>query len=338
MVSLVTGGSGFIGQHLVAALLERGEAVRVLDLDPAEHLPRGVDIVQGSVADGVAVAAAMRGVQRVYHLAANANLWDADRAVFEAVNHGGTRTVLAAAGKAGVERIVVTSTEGVLIGRRSPRRPFRVDETAELAAGDMIGAYCRSKHRAEKAALVAARDGLPVVVVNPTLPVGPGDRRLTPPTRMILDLANGTIPAYLDCYLNFADVRDVAAGHILAAEKGRVGARYILGGENLRMRDFIGVMAEVTGADMPRWRVPYWLAVTAAAVDEARATHVTKRPPRAPMAGVRLAGRPALFDSGRARTELGLPGRPLRDSLRDALAWLVWNGLVERPLPNLAVA
>ncbi|MBL25930.1 MAG: hypothetical protein CMM50_00055 [Rhodospirillaceae bacterium] len=338
MVALVTGGSGFIGRHLVAALLERGEAVRVLDVEPSEALPRGAEFIRGSVTDGVAVGAAMHGVRRVYHLAANANLWVPDRGVFEAVNHGGTRTVLAAAGKAGVERIVVTSTEGVLIGKRSPRRPFRVDETAELTIGDMIGAYCRAKYRAEKAALVAARDGMPVVVVNPTLPVGPGDRRLTPPTRMILDLANGTIPAYLDCYLNFIDVRDAAAGHILAAEKGRIGARYILGGENLRMRDFIAVMAEVTGASVPHWRVPYWLAVAAATVDEARSTYVTKAPPKAPLAGVRLAGRPALVDNTRARTELGLPSRPIRDSLRDALAWLVWNGLVERPLPNLAVA
>jgi len=335
MTSLVTGGAGFIGGHLVRELIARGDAVRVLDIDPGEELPPEAEVVRGSVTDPASVKAATKGVARVFHLAANANLWARRGDEFEAVNHQGTRHVLEAARESGAERVVVTSSEVVFVGRSTSRRPMSVDETTHLSRGEMLGPYCRSKHAAEAAALSAAREGLPVVVVNPTLPIGPGDRRPTPPSRMLLGLLNGRTPAVIACVLNFIDVRDAAIGHVLAAERGRPGERYILNAESLDMRAFVALVGEITGAPMPRRTVPYPVAFAAAAIDEFMSDHITHRQPTAPLTGVRLAHHPVRFSAEKAVRELGLPTRPLRDSLTDAITWLAGRGLVERPLPNL---
>jgi dihydroflavonol-4-reductase len=334
---LVTGGSGFIGQHLVRLLVERGERVRVFDLRPAAELQarfgEAVELRQGDIADPAAVTQAMQGARQVFHLAANPNLWAPDKTVFERVNLQGTRNVLAAAETERPERLVYTSTESILAGLRGAGRAM-IDEEIDLSVKDMPGPYCRSKFLAERAALAAGADGLPVVVVNPTLPIGPGDRLLTPPSQMLVDLLNGCIPAYLETAFNMIDVRDAALGHVLAAARGRIGQRYILGGENLTMSQLLDLLAEISGRPMPRLRVPYWLAYAYSAVDEFVADRVTGRAPRAPLTGVRLARHAMHFDNRRALSELGLQPRPLRRALADAISWYAEQGLLEDAAQN----
>jgi dihydroflavonol-4-reductase len=336
MTALVTGGCGFIGRHLVSQLRARGDAVRVLDLGPFEDLPDEVETIQGSITDPAVVRRAVDGVGTVYHLAAYPHLWARSRRLFEDVNVEGTRIVLAAAKAARILRVVHGSSLTVLMTRRNDGGEVRIDEGRETRLDDMLGPYCRSKFLAERAALAAAAEGLPVVVVLPTLPVGPGDRNLTPPSRMILDFVNGRAPAYLDCRLNLIDVRDLAAGLIAAAERGRIGERYILGNENIYLSELLDLLSKVTELPINRARrLPYALAQAAAWVDETLADLVTHRPPRAPLTGVRLAGVPALFDSTKARRDLGLPQSPIRDALKDQLLWMRARGWITRPLPGL---
>lgn len=330
-LSLVTGGSGFIGNHLVQLLCARGERVRVFDLRPAPHFAgaAAIDFHQGDIADAAAVDRAMAGADRVYHLAANPNLWARDKRDFARVNHLGTLNVLAAAERHRPERVVYTSTESILAGQRgSAASGEMIDETSAVRVEQMPGSYCRSKFLAERAALEAARRGLPLVVVNPTLPVGPGDRLLTPPSRMLLDFLNGRTPAYLGTEINMIDVRDAALGHLLAADRGEIGQRYILGGENLSMSALLAVLEELSGRPMPKLRVPYWLAYAYGAIDQLIADRVTGRAPRAPLAGVRLARYPMRFDNRRALTELGLEPRPIRHALADVIAWFRNEGLL----------
>lgn len=335
-LNLVTGGCGFIGRHLVEQLAARGERVRVLDLRPIAESREGVEQVVGSITDPAAVARAVDGCERVFHLAANPNLWAPDPKSFDAVNHQGTRRVLDAAQKAGVQRFVYTSTESILKSYRAPRQSVRalIDETVVLTLEDMPGPYCRSKFLAEEAAREAARSGLPVIIVNPTMPVGPGDDLLTPPSRMILGFLNGETPAYLDCEFNLVDARDVAAGQVLAADKGRVGERYILGNVNLSLGALLAELQRITGLPMPRTRIPYALALLSAVVSEG-VSNVTKKPPLAPLTGVRLARTSMAFDCSKARTELGWSCRTLEHSLRDAIRWMSGKGLLRRPVGEL---
>lgn len=329
MTDLVTGGAGFVGRHLVDALLARGRTVRVLDLAPPEGAPWDdrVEAIRGSVTDRAAVDAAMAGTERVFHLAANPQLWARRPEDFPEVNHRGTETVLAAARRAGVARFVHTSSGAVLTG---PRPPRLIDESVALREADLAGAYAVSKWRAERAALAAAAEGLPVVVVNPTLPVGPGDRAPTPPTKLLIDLLNGDVPAYLECHLNLIDVRDAASGHILAAEHGRPGERYILGGTNLTLSGLLDLMVELTGLRMPKSKVPGAVALATAKAAEAMARRVTGKPPTATVTGVRLALWSAPMDNAKAVRELGLPVRPIRETLTDAIRWLQDEGLARR--------
>jgi dihydroflavonol-4-reductase len=314
--ALVTGGCGFIGRHLTALLAQRGYRVRVLDLQDWPDAPAGVEMRRGSILDRDAVAGAVEGMQLVFHLAANPNLWAPDPRTFHEVNYEGTCRVLDASAKAKVERIVYTSTESILknINARNGDRGALIDESVELAIDDVWGAYCRSKYLAERAAIDAAKSGLPVVIVNPTMPVGPGDGLLTPPTRMLLGFLNGATPAYLDCEFNLVDARDAALGHLLAAERGRFGERYILGGENLALGRVLDILREMTGFPIARMRVPYALAYMAGWLSEGL-SRLTKRPPMAPLTGVILARSSMAFDSRKARRELGWHCRPLRQSL-----------------------
>lgn len=347
--SLITGGSGFIGQHLVRALLARGECVRIFDLRaPSDDLAsERLDFFQGDLADRAALSRAMAGARRVYHLAADPNLWAPDRSSFDRVNLQGTRNVLAEAEHHAPERLIHTSTESILAGwRRKTSKRRMIDEEATPTVEDMPGPYCRSKFRAEKAALEAAERGLPVVVVNPTLPVGPGDRLLTPPSRMLCDFLNDRSPAFLEAEINMIDVRDAALGHLLAAERGLIGRRYILGGENLTMSRLLAILEELTGRPMPKRRIPYWLAYSYAAVDQFISDHITHRAPQAPLAGVQLVDGPLRFDNSRALAELGLKPRPVRDALADAVTWFQDHGLIRdrtkeglrwsRPVPDTA--
>ncbi|MHA7065687.1 NAD-dependent epimerase/dehydratase family protein [Azospirillum argentinense] len=318
-ITLVTGGCGFIGGHLVAALAARGERVRILDLqDPPDGLPPGVEVQRGSILDAAAVARALEGVERVHHLAAVATLWDRDPTVFDRVNRQGTRVVLDAAARTpGLQRFIHCSTEAVMIGHPPPRR---LDERADPGLEALAGPYCRSKYLAEKDALAAAAQGLPVVVVNPTAPIGPGDRLPTPPNAMLRLFRRGGPRLILDCVLNLVDVRDVAQGMILAAERGRVGERYILGGMDIGLGDLAERIDRLCGrVPLHRHSVPPALVLAAARVEEWLSDHVTRRPPRASVTGVRLALGGGGFDSGKAVRELGYTVRPLEASLRAAL-------------------
>lgn len=326
---LVTGGLGFIGQHLVRLLLERGNTVRIFDLATPDSPLDGVDYVTGNITNRHAVERAMEGIQQVFHLAANAGLWSPRKQDFITINQTGTRNIMDAAMEAGVKRVVHCSTESILKSVRRKPETQATDESVRLTLEDMAGAYCRGKFVAEQEAFAAAEKGLPVVIVNPTVPIGPGDRRITPPTRMMLGFLNGTYPAYLNSTLNLIDARDVALGHVLAAERGHPGERYILGHVNLELGDLLHLLEELTGRPMPRRQIPYGLALIVSATQEFLADYVTKKPPQAPLTGVRLARSPMRFDNTKAQSELGLTFRPLRESLTDAIADYQKRGLLK---------
>ena len=328
--SLVTGGGGFIGLHLVKQLLARGETVRVLEL-PDVPLPPEVEVVRGTVCDAETVRKALKDVHRLYHLAANPNLWTFDKKDFKRVNYEGTCTVLQEAAKCDLEVIVYTSTESILTGKAHDKA--LVDTAARRVVQEMPGPYCRSKFLAEQAAFKAAEDGLPVVIVSPTLPIGPGDRKITPPTRMILDFVNTKTPAYLECGFNLIDVRDIATGHILAAEHGQHGERYILGNENMTLSELLRMIEEITGLVMPKTKVPYWVALMAGVVSEFLSDYVTHRQPKAPLTGVRLARYPMYFDNEKAVKALKLPQNSVYRALADEIDWLSSKGLITRRLP-----
>lgn len=298
---LVTGGAGFVGSHVAAALAARGDAATILD--PAAGT--------GSVLDPAALAAALRGADAVIHCAACAQLWQPDPGLYTRLNVGGTAAVLAAARARGLPAVHVSSYTTLLAG---PRRPERtLDETLELPPEAMLGPYPRSKREAE---IIAAAEG--AVIVLPTAPVGPGDRAVTPPTRLLRDLAARRLPALLDCTLNLIDVRALAAGILAALDRGAPGRRYLLAGEDLAMDAFAHLFTRVSGIPAPRARVPYAVAL-AAAHAEALLARLTGRPPQAPLTGVRLAGLARRLDASRARTELGFTAPPVEDALRAAL-------------------
>jgi dihydroflavonol-4-reductase len=333
-LNLVTGGGGFIGSHVARMLSDRGEAVRVLDIAGADGLPDSVEVIRGSILDPDVLRHAFAGVDRVYHLAADPNLWNRDSRSFDRLNHLGTCRVLEEAMRRGVERFVHTSTESILKSRRRDSTGL-TDEGVSLALSDMAGPYCRSKFLAEQECLKAARAGFPAIVVNPTLPIGPGDRHLNTPSRMLLGFLNGAVPAYLECTLNLVDVRDAAHGHLRAADFGQPGERYILGGENMRLSELLRLLSELTGIPMPKRRVPYGAALAIAYVSEA-ISQLTGRPPAAPLTGVRLAHIPSAFDCSKAVEKLGLARTPLRNSLIDAILDFAARGLLQRRIEPAA--
>jgi dihydroflavonol-4-reductase len=317
----VTGGAGFIGGHLVSLLAARGDRVRVVERPGADvsPLPSGVEVVFADVRLREGLDEALGGSRFVYHLAANPNLWAPDRAEFDAVNHRGTVHVLDAALAAGAERILHTSTESILT-RAAADGP--IDEDVRIEESDAVGPYCLSKLRAENYAMKLAREGKPVVVANPTMPVGPGDRGGSPPTRLIRDFCRGAIPAVLDCTLNLIDVRDVALGLTRVLEVGRPGKRYLLGGTNLTLVELFDLLSELTGRPAPRRRVPYALGLAFAHASEFWADHVSGRPPQASVTGLKLARRLMHFDARRSLRELDLTPRSIQESLADAVDWL----------------
>ncbi|HEV3165183.1 MAG TPA: NAD-dependent epimerase/dehydratase family protein [Isosphaeraceae bacterium] len=332
-LTIVTGGAGFIGSHLVERLLERGLRVRVVERPGADttHLPAAIEVVRADIRDRDAVRSALAGGRFVYHLAANPNLWARDRREFDAVNHHGTVNVLDAALEAGAERVLHTSTESILTrARSSDNRP--IAEDVEVSLADAVGPYCRSKLRAENEAMARARAGKPIVIANPTMPVGPGDRLLSPPTRLIRDFCRGQLPARMDCTLNLIDVRDVAEGLIRTLERGVPGRRYLLGGENLTLLKMLTILSDATGVPVPKYRVPYELGLVVAYAIEFWADRVTGRPPKATITGVRLTRRTMHFDPSRSLAELSLAPRPVRESLADAVTWLSQTGQIGNPL------
>lgn len=325
-VDLVTGGQGFVGRHLVQQLERDGRSVRILDLvAPTEPPGPRVEAITGSVTDPTVVARAMQGVERVFHIAGDPNLWRADKAAFDEINHRGTRLVLQEAASANVRAFVHVSSAAILpFGKVTTLQPDSCREG--LTADAMPGPYARSKLAAEKAALAAAQGGMPVMIVSPTLPIGADDWHLTPPTAMIRDFVNGRTPAYLDFEVSFIDVRDLARGLIRAADQGKPGHRYVLGRPPIRFSEFLALLGDISGVAMPRRTLPSAFALVVAWVSELIADHVTRRPPRASLEGVRMAAQAIdlpFEDSARA---LGLELRPLQESLRTAVEWLQASG------------
>lgn len=345
MKCFVTGASGFIGANLVHELIARGHAVRALvrpqsDLRGLAGLPRrsaaeagaGYECVSGDVHDHAALREAMRGCEWCFHVAASYHLWLRDYAPMYATNVEGTRNVLQAAGDAGCSRIVYTSTVGCIgLPKEEKGKVFPTDETAPALESQMSNYYKRSKWQAEAVAVKLAREGLPVVIVNPSAPVGPRDGKPTPTGQVIVDFLNRKMPAYLDTGLNWVHVRDVAIGHILAAERGQIGQRYILGHAdgNWTMKQALDVLAEITGLPAPKFRVPYSVALAAAHVNEAFSA-LTGKPPKAPVAGVRMAKYKMWFNPAKAIRELGLPQTPPKQALADAVEWFRANGYVKK--------
>ncbi len=323
--TLVTGGSGFIGGAVVAELLAAGREVRVLARSPGSLAGLPVEVARGDLRDPASLIAAVQGCRRVFHVAADYRLWVPDPDTMYAANVQGTRDLLAAAAEAGVERLVYTSTVGAL-GNPGDGTPGTEETPVTLA--DMAGHYKRSKFLAEQVVLEFARQGLPVVLVHPSAPVGPGDTRPTPTGQIIVDYLKGRMPAYLETGLNLVHVRDVAVGHLLAEEKGRVGEKYILGNQNLSLSEIFQMLAGITGVPAPKVRLPYWPILALSYLDEFWATHVSGRPPRMPVAGVKMARKFMYFDSSKAVRELGLPQTPVRQALEEAVAWFQEHGYV----------
>lgn len=335
MKCFVTGASGFIGANLAQELAARGHRVKAL-LRPASDRRglRGVEFeaVTGDVSDRAGLTAALRGCEWCFHVAASYHLWLRDYGPMYAANVEGTRHVIEAAAAAGCTRIVYTSTVGCIgLPRETDRRVVPTDENAPVSEAQMSNHYKHSKWRAEQVALDLARRGAPVVIVNPSAPVGPRDVKPTPTGQVIVDFLNRRMPAYLDTGLNFVHVRDVAVGHILAAERGKVGERYILGHAqgNWTMKEAFTVLERLTGIRAPKVRVPYGVALLAAYANEAIAA-LTGRPPKAPLAGVRMAKYKMFFNPAKAVRELGLPQTPPEQALADAVAWFRSNGYLKR--------
>jgi len=325
---LVTGASGFIGSAVARALLAEQRPVVAL-VEPGADLRNldGLDVtvVTGDLRDPAAVRAAMSGCRSVFHVAALYRFWAPDPSVFYDVNVGGTRNVLAAARDLGVERVVYTSTVGTL-GLHGDR-PSTEDDYPDVA--HLFGAYKRSKYVAEHEVLRAAAQGLPVVLVQPTMPIGPRDRAPTPSGRLVSEFLNGRMPGYVDTTLNIVHVDDVARGQLLCYERGAVGRSYILGGENMSLRSVLAELAAITGLPAPRLQVPRAVSLAAAFVSDTVEGRMLRRTPAVPLEAARMSTTQMAFDDTRARTELGYAPRPAVRALADAARWYVDNDYVK---------
>ncbi len=326
MRAFVTGGTGFVGGAVVRRLLEDGHQVRALVRPGANaRLLQGLPVerIQGDVSDVEALRRGMSGCGWAFHVAALYAYWGYPWETFYRTNVEGTRRVLEAAASAKVDRIVYTSSIATL---GLPRGDEPADEDTPVALEDKIGHYKRSKFLAEQVARQAAAHGLPVVIVNPAAPVGVGDHKPTPTGQMIVDFLKGRMFGYVDTGLNIVDVDDVAAGHVLAAERGRVGERYILGGENLSLKQVLDLLAEVSGRPPVRRRIPHGVALAWSYVDVAWARLDRRHVPAATPEKVRLSRQKEYYDSSKAEREIGYVHRPAREALRKAVAWYRANG------------
>jgi dihydroflavonol-4-reductase len=314
--ALVTGASGFLGWHIAHMLLERGRVVRAL-VRPGSRVPElGVETVTGDLRDALSLERAVAGCDVVFHAAADYRLWARDPRDLYRSNVDGTRNLLTAARTAGVERVVYTSTVGCI---GVPHGGIG-DETTPVSLEDMVGDYKRSKYLAEQAAMEFARDGFPVVIVNPTAPIGDHDVKPTPTGKIVVDFLNGDMPAFIDTGLNVVDVRDTAEGHLLACDQGRPGERYILGSENLTLAQILQKLAAITGRKAPTVRLPYAVAYCAGACSTAWAG-ITGTPPRVPLDAVRMARKKMWVSHAKAGRELGFAPGPADTALRRAVEW-----------------
>jgi len=314
--ALVTGASGFLGWHVARVLRERKIPVRALVRRNSKVPELDVELITGDLRDAASLDRAAAGCSLVFHVAADYRLWAKDSSELYRSNVDGTRNVLEAAKRAGVERVVYTSTVGCIgipaSGIGDEQTPVSIDE--------MAGDYKRSKFLAEEAALESARGGLPVVIVNPTAPLGDHDVKPTPTGKIVLDFLNGDMPAFIDTGLNVVDVRDTAQGHLLACEHGRVGERYILGSENLTLAQILQKLAAITGRKAPTMQIPYAVAYTAGLFSTAWA-RITGAPPRVPLNGVRMAKKKMWVTHEKATRELDFHPAPADVALRRAVEW-----------------
>ncbi len=327
---LVTGASGFIGSAVTRQLLARElEIVALVEPGADTTNLEGLDVKQvvGDLRSREDVQSAVNGCRAVFHVAALYRFWARDPEAFYSINVEGTRNMLGAAEEAGVERLVYTSTVGTL-GLEHVSGTAPADERSFPDVRHLYGSYKRSKYVAEHEVLRAVAEGLPASLVLPTFPVGPGDRAPTPTGKLVLDFLNGRMPAYVDTVLNVAHVDDLAAGQVLALEKGRTGRSYILGGENLTLQQLLGELATITGLPAPYGKVPKSLALAVAAVSELVEGRILHRHPSVPLEAARMSTSQMSFDIGRARQELGYAPRPAVEALEASARWFAATGMV----------
>jgi dihydroflavonol-4-reductase len=326
MTTLVTGAAGFLGSHVTRQLVARGENVRVL-LRPSSQNRAIADLpleyVTGDLRDPASLDRAMKGVQRVFHVAADYRLWAKRTKEIYDSNVGGTKNMLAAAKRASVEQFIYTSTVATI----AVDRPAQPNESTDAKLEEMVGHYKRSKWMAEREALNAAKEGLPVIVAMPTTPVGPWDWKPTPTGKLIVDFLNGAMPGYVETGLNFVGVEECAAGHLLVAEKGKVGERYLLGGENLTLKQVLDALAKITGLPAPRLKIPHSLALGVAYANTAF-SRLIAREPGIPVEGVKIAQHLMFVDCSRARKELGFKPGAVAAAFERAVRWYEANGYV----------
>ncbi len=329
MDTLITGASGFVGSAVLRRLIAAGHTVRALirpNSDPRNLMGLPVETATGDLTDRRSLDRAMAGCSFLFHVAAVYRLWVRHREEIYETNVTGTRNVMLAAGNAGVKRIVYTSSVATL-GLTSDGSP--ADESTPAYLKDMVGHYKRSKFLAEaEVRRLANEEGLPVVIVNPSTPVGPRDIKPTPTGRLILDAALARMPAYVDTGLNIVHVEDVAIGHLLAFERGEIGDRYILGGQNMTLKEILTELAAVTGGRPPKFRLPHNLVLPLAYISEAWSYLTHGREPRVTITGVRLAKKRMFFSTDKARRLLGFNPQPVEKALREAVDWFKKNGYI----------
>jgi len=326
MKAFVTGATGFVGSHVAQVLAEQGADLRLLvrtGSDPKNIQQLNADRVVGDLCDPESIDRAMAGCDVVFHVAADYRLWVRDPAQMYRANVEGTRTILQAARKNRVRRVVYTSSVATM-GFTVKNNP--VDESSPVSLENMIGHYKRSKYMAEEVALAAGHDGIDVVVVNPSTPVGEQDIKPTPTGRIVVDFLKKKFPAYVDTGLNMVDVRECARGHVAALEKGRSGERYILGGENLTLKQILDKLAAITGLPSPRVRLPYAVALASGVVDTVVTGVVLRREPRVTIDAVRMGRKKMFVSSAKAERELGWKAVSVDAALRRAVQWFNDNG------------
>jgi dihydroflavonol-4-reductase len=337
MTTLVTGATGFVGSHVARQLVSAAQSVRVL-VRPNSNLQAlaglHVEYFEGDLRDQKSLERAMHGVRRVFHVAADYRLWTPRPEEIYEINVEGTRKLLAAAQRARVERIVYTSTVATIAVPRNGALP---NEDTQATLDEMIGHYKRSKFLAEQVAVEAVSAGLPVVIVNPTAPVGPWDWKPTPTGRIILDFLKGKMPAYVDTGLNVAPVEDIAAGHLLAAEKGRVGERYILGGRNMTLKQILDALSAITGRPAPRVRLPHALALAAGYADQ-WFSRLAGREPQIPVEGVKMSRHRMFVESDKAAREFGYQPTSVEAALGRAVSWYGQQGYLDACAGKKSVA
>jgi dihydroflavonol-4-reductase len=328
MRAFLTGATGFLGSHVACVLSQQGADLRLL-VRPTSNLKNlaglHAETATGDLRDPASIEKAMSGCDTVFHVAADYRLWVRDPQEMYRSNVDGTRAILEAARKAGIRRVVHTSSVATM---RFTSNGHPADEDSPVSLNDMIGHYKRSKFMAEEVAIDAGRSGMHVVIVNPTTPVGGQDIKPTPTGRIILDFLKGRFPAYVETGLNLVDVGECARGHIAALEKGRTGERYILGGENLTLKQILDKLAAITGLSSPSVKLPYFVAFAAAAVDETITGRMLGREPRATIDTVRMGRKKMFASSAKAGSELGWKILPVDPALKRAVDWFRTNGYV----------